>query len=305
MSATTKIQWTDHTWNPVSGCSKVSAGCKNCYAERDWARLSRNPKSPYFGRDFTDVRCHPERLDQPLRWRLPRRIFVNSMSDLFHEDVPDEFIVRVFNIMASATADCGKRHEHEEECWQGDHHTFQILTKRPERMCDLVRRLPNLAEEFLVPDDVLSVALDAGLWPLRNVQLGVSVEDREQLARLDTLRGIPNALSWCSFEPLLEDLGDLSRYRWLKWSVWGGESGPGARPCDINWIRRGMRQLPESAHFVKQLGSYAAEYCEGCGVSAAFHNGREPGPHWIELRDRKGGDPSEWPEDLRVREYPG
>ena len=103
MSDKTGIQWTDATWNPVSGCSKVSPGCKNCYAERDWARLASNPKlTAYFGRAFTDVRCHPERLDQPLRWRRPRRIFVNSMSDLFHESVPDKFIYHVFCTMARA-----------------------------------------------------------------------------------------------------------------------------------------------------------------------------------------------------------
>ena len=129
MSDKTAIQWTDATWNPVSGCSKVSPGCKNCYAERDWGRLSKNPQlKNYFGRPFTEVRCHPERLDQPLRWKKSRRIFVNSMSDLFHEDVPGEFIDRVFAVMALAPR-----------------HTFQVLTKRPERMLGYFAKIEGRA----------------------------------------------------------------------------------------------------------------------------------------------------------------
>lgn len=115
----TKINWTNETWNPITGCSKVSAACKFCYAERDWERLSANPnpKTVYFGRKFTNVQCHPERLDQPLRWTKPRMIFVNSMSDLFHPDIPDSFIDQAFAVMALTKQ-----------------HTFQVLTKRPERM---------------------------------------------------------------------------------------------------------------------------------------------------------------------------
>ncbi len=123
MSASTKIEWTGATWNPVTGCAKVSHGCKRCYAERDWQRLQHLPR--FAGRAFTDVACHPERLDQPLRWLKPRRIFVNSMSDLFHEDVPDEFIDRVFAVMALSYR-----------------HTFQVLTKRPGRMLDYMMRDP-------------------------------------------------------------------------------------------------------------------------------------------------------------------
>jgi protein gp37 len=112
MGDKTKIEWTEATWNPVTGCSKVSEGCRNCYALRHWPRLAGNDKTVYYGRKFTDVQCHPERLDQPLRWTKPRRIFVNSMSDLFHPDVPDDFILKVFNIMRQATwsggAGCGK-----------------------------------------------------------------------------------------------------------------------------------------------------------------------------------------------------
>lgn len=125
MADKTGIEWTDATWNPVTGCTKVSAGCKHCYAEREWPRLTKLVPA-YAGRDFTDVRCHPERLDQPLRWKKPRKVFVNSMSDLFHPDVPDAFIDQVFAVMAL--------------CPQ---HTFQILTKRPERMRDYLVALGN------------------------------------------------------------------------------------------------------------------------------------------------------------------
>jgi len=117
MADKSKIEWTEASWNPVTGCSKVSQGCKHCYAERGWARLSANPKTVYYGRNFTDVKCHPERLDQPLRWKKPRRIFVNSMSDLFHEDIPYDFISAIFGVMAATPQ-----------------HTYQVLTKRPEKM---------------------------------------------------------------------------------------------------------------------------------------------------------------------------
>ncbi|KKK66141.1 hypothetical protein LCGC14_2967090, partial [marine sediment metagenome] len=123
MSDKSGIEWTEATWNPATGCTKVSPGCKFCYAKHKvWPRLSKNPKTVYFGREFEDVQVHPERLDQPLRWTKPRRIFVNSMSDLFHEDIPDEFIEEVFAVMALA--------EHR--------HIFQVLTKRPERMRDFL-----------------------------------------------------------------------------------------------------------------------------------------------------------------------
>jgi len=125
----TKIEWTDETWNPVTGCSKQSEGCRNCYALREWTRLSANPKTVYYGRKFTDVQCHPERLNQPLRWTRPRMIFVNSMSDLFHEAVPDDFVDRIFTVMAMTPR-----------------HTYQILTKRPERMLRYLSNLQSVAQ---------------------------------------------------------------------------------------------------------------------------------------------------------------
>ena len=276
MSDKTGIQWTDATWNPVSGCSKVSPGCKNCYAERDWSRLSKNPKSPYFGRAFTDVKCHPERLEQPLRWRRPRRIFVNSMSDLFHEDVPLEFIQRVFNTM-----------------WAANWHTYQILTKRPQRMREI---------------------LEPGVTCLKNVWLGVSVENPEQYeSRASISIHTPAAVRFLSMEPLIEAVisqqGHQSLYSIptavietvgsngrtdyptkIDWVIAGGESGPHARPCNVEWIRSIVRQCEASRVpvFVKQLGA---------NPDFRVHEldwGASP------LFDRHGGDPAEWPEDLRV-----
>lgn len=219
MSDKTGIEWTDATWNPVTGCAKVSQGCKHCYAEREWPRMTRLVAA-YAGREFTDVRCHPERLDQPLRWRKPRMIFVNSMSDLFHPDVPDDFIERVFETMAAAY-----------------HHTFQVLTKRADRMYEFCRDLP-----FILP----------------NVWLGVSVEDQAAADdRIPHLLRTPAAVRWISAEPLLgpvdlslwldiyqyED-GDIWRPRNLSrpmnspdWIVVGGESGPKARPMHPQWAR--------------------------------------------------------------------
>src|SRR5690242_6858736 len=173
MSTTSKIEWTDSTWNPVSGCSKVSQGCKNCYAERLWPKVAgaeakRTGKPP---RAFTDVRCHPERLDAPLRWRAPKRIFVNSMSDLFHEDVPFSFVDEVWGTMIEAPQ-----------------HTYQILTKRPARMRDYLRSY--------------APAMDARIekWPLPHVWLGVSVEDSETAqARVPDLWSTPAAVRFISY----------------------------------------------------------------------------------------------------------
>lgn len=214
-----KIEWTDETWNPVTGCTKVSQGCKHCYAEREWARLSANPKATaYFGRSFGDVQCHPERLEQPLRWKRPRRIFVNSMSDLFHEDVPVDFIAQVFDAMA--------------RCPQ---HTFQILTKRAARM------------QFLMWSE-----LD---WkPLPNVWIGVSVEDQSTAdERIPLLLQTPAAVRWVSAEPLLgpvdlefgeidialekDGFGNSAILGGIDWVVVGGESGPKARPMHPDWAR--------------------------------------------------------------------
>lgn len=257
----TTIQWTDETWNPVTGCAKVSAGCKHCYAEVIAKRFWKDRK-------FTDVRCHPERLDQPLRWKKPRRIFVNSMSDLFHEDVPFEFIDSVVGRMLTARQ-----------------HIYQILTKRPERMNEYFANYARVEIPF------------AEFAP--NVWLGVSVENQETAAeRTPILIQTPAAVRFLSVEPLLGpvNLNSLAPIMPpIHWVIVGGESGPGARPCNIEWIRDIVRQCRAAAVpvFVKQLGSMII---------------RAPMPHpsdaFLRVRDRKGGDPAEWPEDLRVRESP-
>jgi len=215
-----RIAWTERVWNPVTGCTKVSAGCKNCYAEAIAHR--------YWGeRKFADVRTHPERLDAPLHWRKPSRVFVNSMSDLFHEDVPDEFIMEVFNMMAAAKQ-----------------HTFQILTKRPRRMSEL---LQNWGVEF------------------PNVWLGVSVENQEQaLSRIPYLIATPASVRWLSVEPLLGPMAfsanlktvkmGATMYRSIDWVVVGGESGANHRPMEMAWLESVVRQCRDSwvPVFVKQ-----------------------------------------------------
>ena len=239
MSDKTRIEWTEATWNPVTGCSKVSQGCKHCYAERDWARLSADPKTAYFGRAFTDVRFHPERLDQPFRWIKPRRIFVNSMADLFHEDVPDEFIDRVFAAMARSR-------------W----HTYQVLTKRAARMMAYLGA-PDRKGRILAASMGLGWAGMMDMpWPLPHVWLGVSVEDQATAdARIPLLLQTPAAVRWISAEPLLGPI-DLDssavdglhalgcghrncecRNRGLDWVVAGGESGPLARQMHPAWVR--------------------------------------------------------------------
>lgn len=224
MADKTGIEWTDATWNPTTGCVKVSSGCKHCYAERDWARLVHLPA--YAGRSFTDVACHPDRLSQPLRWQKPRMIFVNSMSDLFHESIPDEFIERVLTTTIHA-----------------QQHIFQILTKRPERMRDVMQRWTDMNGRAQ-----------------RNLWLGVSVENQEAAdERIPLLIKTPAAVRWISAEPLLGAI-DLTncehpnysiRADYLRgidsrtgvdsgtvdWVVVGGESGVKARPMHPRWAR--------------------------------------------------------------------
>lgn len=232
MADKTGIEWTDATWNPVTGCTKVSQGCKNCYAARVWDRLAAMPNTAYSGRKFTDVQCHEDRLSQPLRWKRPRRIFVNSMSDLFHDAVPESFLDKVFLTMESA-----------------QQHTFQILTKRPEAMRDyMIKRQAR------------------GDKTLPNVWLGVSVEDQVTANdRIPFLIDTPAAIRWISAEPLLGSivLGSASmafglRPWRLDWVVVGGESGPNARPMHPNWARSLLNQCgSEKVKFLfKQWGEW-------------------------------------------------
>lgn len=240
MSSKTKIQWTESTWNPVSGCSKVSPGCKSCYAERLAKRL---PASHAAGKPFSEVVCHPDRLAIPLHWRKPRRIFVCSMGDLFHPDVPFEFIARIWSVM--------------HDCPQ---HTFQILTKRPARMAEWLFR----------------VSTCEGM-PLPNVWLGVTAEDQQRAdERIPLLLKCPAAVRFVSVEPMLGPVrlglepgpavGLPEGKAWrpanpgsLDWIICGGESGPGARPMHPDWVRS-IRDMCKSAgvpFFFKQWGEWA------------------------------------------------
>src|SRR5690606_9507585 len=309
----TTIEWTQGTWNPVSGCTRVSPGCDNCYAMRQAHRFSGNCQ-PYEGLttirrgkvDWTgSVRFVPEMLEVPLQ-RKPTTWFVNSMSDLFHESLTNEQIAAVFGVMAAT-------HQH----------TYQILTKRPQRMRDWFAwvgddglrwsRMVAAIRQNYPHRPALGRRVIEGLdsqvlqWPLPNVWLGVSCEDQARAnERIPLLLETPATVRFVSAEPLL---GPIALRAWMPrhavtetddcapwcsacgptgplpridWVIVGGESGPGARPCDVDWIRSIVRQCREAgtACFVKQLGSR------------------------LGLRDPKGGDPSEWPEDLRVRETP-
>lgn len=376
MGEKTGIAWTEATWNPLAGCSRVSEGCRHCYAERmAWRLVNMAPdrvSSPYFGlvsmgqesnfkepRWSGEVRLVESALDRPLRWRTPRRIFVNSMSDLFHEKAPDEWIDRIFAVMALAPQ-----------------HHFQVLTKRPERMlayltAPLVDRKVWWAGRPMAQArgwdmyDRVPVPSPCGgpggigikSWPLPNVWLGVSVEDQATAdARIPLLLQTPAAVRWVSYEPALGPV-NLGLGRWVRlprtvrsdipfkdlwavpgvymaesnphgalsvrstggtligikpdeferlpsldWIVVGGESGPGARPFDLAWARSAIAQCRAAGVpcFVKQLGSRPCgrwgyvPYPAGAYGIGDFHV----------LRNRKGADPSEWPADLRVREYP-
>ena len=219
MSDNSSIEWTDATWNPVLGCTKVSAGCARCYAERFSERFRGVAGHP-FERGF-DLRLVPGKLDQPRRWRRPRRVFVNSMSDLFHPDVPEAYIADVGRVMSEVRR-----------------HTYQVLTKRHERMRSLLAGPLSWMGE------------------LPNVWFGVSVENRRQgLRRLETLRQTPAALRFASVEPLLEDLGEVD-FAGLDWVIVGGESGPGARPMEESWVLNVREQCrrDEVPFFFKQWG---------------------------------------------------
>ena len=214
----TKIEWSEAVWNPVTGCDQVSPGCANCYvktfAER-WRGVAGHP----YERGF-DLQLRPDRLQAPLSWKKPRTIFVNSMSDLFHPDIPPEYLDRVFATMTEAAQ-----------------HTFQVLTKRPERAAELA---------------------DRWAWP-PNVWLGVSVENQRWTSRIEILRTIPAAVRFLSCEPLLAPL-DLGGLVDVDWVIVGGESGAGARPMAAEWARSIRDQCVAAgvAHFFKQWGDFDA-----------------------------------------------
>jgi protein gp37 len=212
--AETSIEWTDRVWNPVTGCTKISPGCKHCYAERMAKRLAGMGQPNY--RNGFRLTLQPQMLEVPLKWREPRRIFVNSMSDLFHVDVPLEYIQRVFDVMRRA-----------------DWHQYQILTKRSERLREM--------SPFLK-------------WP-QQVWMGVSVESDKYINRIDDLRQTKAAVKFLSLEPLLGPLPNL-KLRGIDWVIVGGESGPGARPMDPAWVKDLRDQCRKAyvPFFFKQWG---------------------------------------------------
>lgn len=214
MATSSNIEWTEMTWNPVTGCTKISQGCKNCYAERMSKRLIAMGSERY--RNGFQVTLHPDSLDIPRRWKRAKFIFVNSMSDLFHDDIPLAYIQRVFRTMH----DC-------------PHHTFQVLTKRSERLLELSSQL---------------------VWP-KNVWIGVSVENSRMRHRISHLREVPASVRFLSLEPLIGPLGDLD-LRGIHWVIVGGESGPRARPMKKDWVEPILRQCRANdvPFFFKQWG---------------------------------------------------
>ena len=218
MAATTEIEWTDATWNPVTGCSKITRGCNLCYAER-FAERFRGVLGHPFENGF-DLTLRPERLTQPLSWRQPRRIFVNSMSDLFHKEVPKTFVDSVFDTMETAS-------------W----HTYQVLTKRSSL---LVRYLRGRYGRGLAPPHI---------W------LGVSIEDAKNVVRLKHLQAAQASVKFVSFEPLLGSVGKVD-LKGIDWAIVGGESGPKARPMNEEWAIeiRDQCRIAKTAFFFKQWG---------------------------------------------------
>lgn len=233
MSDHSSIEWTDATWNPVTGCDKISAGCKNCYAETFAERFRGVPGHP-FEQGF-DLRLWPERLELPLKWKQPRLIFVNSMSDLFHKDVPDDFIWKVFETMCKAK-----------------HHMFQVLTKRSERLYQWV------ANHFhLVP---------------KNIWLGVSVENHPATFRIGHLQKAPAQIRFLSIEPLIGPVYlDESFLRGIHWVIVGGESGHRARKIDPEWVYNIRKQCLQYSvpFFFKQWGAYDPSSGRKVGKKAA------------------------------------
>lgn len=344
------IEWTEATWNPVRGCSRVSEGCRHCYAE-GVARRFAGPGQPYEGLVRLDaqgrpkaqwngvVRLVPEHLGDPLRWKKPRRIFVNSMSDLFHEALDFEVIAAVFGVMAATPQ-----------------HTYQVLTKRPARAREFFAWIADEAEDLraavgaeppsgsaiptacamfvgrhleppvMFSEDALGApgwrSVTRVPWPLLNVDVGVSVEDQEtadaRIPILLSLREHVGGALWVSYEPAIgavdfepwfevvhpvdgyPDGSSLKGSARLNWIVVGGESGPGARPFDLAWARSVIAQGRSAGVpvFVKQLGARPVRNGERIDLAGARR-----GTVGI-ISDRKGGDPSEWSSDLRVREYP-
>jgi protein gp37 len=230
MSDKSKIEWTDATWNPVTGCTKVSPGCAHCYAEAFAKRFRGVPAHPY--EQGFELKLWPARLDLPIAWKERKMIFVNSMSDLFHEDVPEDFIAKVFDVMS-----------------QAKHHIFQVLTKRSDRMLDWTRA------HFCSGNQNKK---SKGVWP-KNVWLGVSLENQNYTWRIKHLQESPASIRFISIEPLLSPISlDEALLDDIQWVIVGGESGPRARPMKPEWVYE-IRNQCEKYHvpfFFKQWGTF-------------------------------------------------
>lgn len=311
----TGIEWTEETWNPTTGCDRISAGCDHCYALTLAKRLKAMGQAKYqtdgdprtSGPGF-GVALHPDELDKPRSWRKPRTVFVNSMSDLFHARVPAEYIARVWQVMATTSR-----------------HTYQVLTKRPERMRDWVNRCAVSPGGWIThdgtdpkgaydgtgvivgyPEPTWQVNLHgpqggkprhkatppAYGWPLPNVWLGTSIELDKHASRADALRDTPAAVRFISAEPLLGPLPSLD-LTGIDWLILGGESGGGARPINVGWFHDLIDKAQDAgtAVFVKQLGSVWAQDTCIAGQPVA-------------RTDPKGGRWEYLPRSLRIREYP-
>ena len=306
----TNIEWTDETWNPIVGCSKVSPGCDNCYAvgtvHRGLAEQHRGLTVRAEGAtDWTgEVRVVESMMDRPLRWTKPRRIFVNSLSDLFHPGVSDETIARIFAVMALAPQ-----------------HTFQVLTKRPQRMADMLSTMLfwKVVASHCADDQTASLS-----WPYRtaianhqglpNVWLGVSIESDRYAFRADHLRRTPAAVRWISAEPLLGPLPSLD-LTGIDWLVVGGESGPKARPMHPQWVRDLRDECtdiccPECGEtWPYDDAEIPCSHCRGSGAEdpTAFlfkQGGSVLAKEWG-CTDSKGGKLDEIPAEFQIREYPG
>jgi protein gp37 len=264
----TAIQWTDQTWNPTTGCDRISPGCDNCYALTMARRLKamgqakyQNDGNPVTSGPGFGLTVHSDVLAEPYRWAKPRRVFVNSMSDLFHARVPWEFIADVWRVMEDTPQ-----------------HTYQVLTKRPERLARVLTRV----HEALGRTE-----------PLSNVWLGTSIEDADYARRALALAEAPAAIRFISAEPLIGAVPNLDLVD-IDWLIIGGESGSGARPLDVAWVEDLLVNCFETATapFVKQLGSVWARDTSHSGKTVHAHG------------DTKGGDPQYWPSHLRFRTYP-
>lgn len=348
MSDKSGIEWTDATWNPTRGCDMVSPGCKHCYAMKVAGRWpwGKNLVKRDSAGNVTwngNVELVESALTKPLTWRAPRRIFVDSESDLFHEKVPDEWIAAVLGVVARARR-----------------HTFQVLTKRPARMREMMKSItpaealacmaisnPETCREPIGFEETVRITDE---WPPRNLWLGVSVEDQATAdARIPVLLATPAALRFVSYEPALGPVnfdeprcqyhgrdevssdehgeefcnecaadgsgGELSHGWWLdplnsgiRWVIVGGESGSPARPFDVAWARSTIAQCRGAgvACFVKQVGTRPTleKWTAAAGREWTSRGASVGEAGSILLRDRKGGDMAEWPADLRVREFP-